>query len=201
MSLSPVTLENEFIVLEPFGEHHREGLRLAGDDPDLWRYASINQHGENFDAWIDDRLNDGPVAGDLTFAIQDKKTNAIVGSSSYLDVSLPNKRLEIGWTWYSKTVWGTAVNPACKHLMFTHGFEVLDLNRIELKLDATNTRSYRAVERLGAKFEGIRRSHMVMSDGRIRDSAYFSVIRDEWRTVKKGLEERLSTFPIPSEGT
>ena len=194
MPLSSVILENEFVVLEPLAERHREDLRAAGDDPDLWRFASVNQHGVDFDAWVDHRLNDGPAAGDLTFTIHDKRIDAIVGSSSYLAVSLPDKRLEIGWTWYSKAAWGTAVNPACKHLLLTHGFEVLDLNRVELKLDATNTRSFRAVERLGAKFEGIHRSHMVMSDGRIRDSAFFSIICDEWPVVKNGLEERLRSF-------
>jgi len=191
MALDPVTLENAFVRMEPLGEAHREPLRAAGDDPDLWRYASVNLNGSDFDAWIDHRLHDGPRAGDLTFAVFGKAPGKFVGSSSYLAVSLPHKRLEIGWTWYAKDVWASAVNPSCKLLMLGHGFEVLELNRIELKLDATNTRSWKAVERLGAKHEGVHRAHMVMADGRLRDTAWFSILRDEWPQVKAGLEARL----------
>lgn len=191
MPLEPVILENEFLRLEPLAERHRAPLRAAGDDPDLWRYAIVNQHGADFDAWFDNRLSMMESAGDLTFAVFPSEGNAPVGSSSYLEVSLPHKRLEIGWTWYAKSVWASVVNPACKHLMMTHGFEALALNRIEFKLDATNERSYRAVERLGAVFEGVRRGHMIMPDGRIRDSAYFSVLSGEWPSVKAGLERRL----------
>ncbi len=194
MSLSPEILENAFIRLEPLDEAHREPLRRAGDDPDLWRFAYINQYGEDFDAWMDNRLVDGAAVGDLTFAVFEKRSERFVGSSSYLMVSLGHKRLEIGWTWYEKSAWASAVNPACKIALLSHGFDALGLNRIEFKLDATNTRSWRAVERLGAKHEGVHRAHMVMQDGRIRDSAYFSIIRDEWPAVRAGLEARLAAF-------
>lgn len=192
MTLQPVTLENKFIRLEPLEEAHREPLRAAGDDPDLWRYASVNLNGTDFDAWMDHRLNDGPKAGDLSFAVFSKALGKFVGSSSYLAVSAPHKRLEIGWTWYAKDVWATNVNPSCKLLMLGHGFDALGLNRIELKLDATNARSWKAVERLGAKHEGVHRAHMVMADGRLRDTAWFSILRDEWSAVKAGLERRLA---------
>lgn len=191
MPLDAVTLENAHVRLEPIEERHRAPLCLAGDDPELWRFAGINQHGGNFDAWMDDRLTAQNRAGDLTFAVYDMKTQSYAGSSSFLEVSMPHKRLEIGWTWYAKKVWGGVVNPSCKVLLMTHGFEALKLNRIEFKLDATNERSWKAVERLGAKFEGVRRAHMVMPDGRVRDSAYFSVLASEWPAVKAGLNERL----------
>ncbi len=194
MSLARVTLENAFVRLDPLEEAHREPLRIAGDNPDLWRFAYINQYGKDFDAWMENRLVDGPAAGDLTFAVFDKRSDRFVGSSSYLMTSLAHKRIEIGWTWYEKAVWASAVNPACKMLMLSHGFDELGLNRIEFKLDATNERSWRAVERLGAKHEGVHRAHMVMPEGRIRDSAYFSIVRDKWPVVKAGLETRLSAF-------
>jgi RimJ/RimL family protein N-acetyltransferase len=192
--LDPVVLENAFVRLEPLSEGRREGLRAAGDDPDLWRFASINQHGADFDAWMEERLEANRRGAELTFAVIDKASGVAVGSSSFLAIALAHKRLEIGWTWYAKRFWAGAVNPSCKRLLMGHGFETLALNRIELKLDATNQRSWRAVERLGAKYEGTFRQHMTMPDGRLRDTAYFSVIRPEWPAVKAGLDARLRTF-------
>jgi RimJ/RimL family protein N-acetyltransferase len=194
MRLEPAILENDFVRLETLEERHREPLRAAGDDPDLWRFAVTNQHGSNFDAWMDDRLNATRQGPDLAFAVIDKATGSAIGSSSYLAVELAHKRLEIGWTWYARRCWAGAVNPSCKRLMMGHGFESLGLNRLELKLDATNTRSWNAVERLGAKYEGTFRHHLVMPDGRLRDTAYFSVLREEWLAVKAGLDARLAAF-------
>lgn len=194
MKLEPVVLENAFVRMEPLEERHREPLRTAAADPDLWRFARVNQHGGDFDAWMEHRFSEIEKAGELTFAVLDKASGQYVGSSSYLAVQLGNKRLEIGWTWYAKSSWAGPVNPSCKRLMFGHGFDVLNLNRIELKLDATNRRSFMAVERLGAKYEGVHRSHMVMPDGRIRDTAWFSVIREEWSFVRDGLDARLAGF-------
>lgn len=194
MRVDPVILENNFVRLEPLAERHREPLRAAGDDPDLWRFAVINQHGADFDAWMDDRLEAAARGPDLTFTVIDKGTGAVAGSSSYLAVVLAHKRLEIGWTWYAKRFWAGAVNPSCKRLLMGHGFDSLGLNRLELKLDATNQRSWKAVERLGAKYEGIFRHHLVMPDGRLRDTAYFSVLAAEWPEVKAGLDARLAAL-------
>ena len=192
MRVEPVVLENAFVRLEPLEERHREPLRAVGDDPGLWRFAVINQHGADFDAWMDDRLAAPARAGELTFTVFDKASGAVAGSSSYLAVVLAHKRLEIGWTWYAKRFWAGAVNPSCKRLLMGYGFETLGLNRLELKLDATNERSWKAVERLGAKYEGTFRHHMVMPDGRLRDTAYFSVLASEWPLVKAGLDRRLA---------
>lgn len=194
MKLEPVTLENAFVRLEPLEERHREPLRAVAADPDLWRFASVNQHGGDFDAWIKHRFNEIEKAGEVTFAVFDKASGGYAGSTSYLAVQLRHKRVEIGWTWYGRAFWAGPVNPSCKRLLFAHGFDTLGLNRIELKLDATNQRSFKAVERLGAKFEGIHRSHMVLPDGRIRDTAWFSVIRPEWPAVRDGLDARLAAF-------
>ena len=198
MRLEPIVLENAHVRLEPIEERHREPMRVAGADPDLWRFASINQHGSDFDAWMDDRLEASARGADLTFAIQERASGACVGSSSYLAVALAHKRLEIGWTWYAKRWWAGPVNPATKHAMMSHGFDALGLNRIELKLDATNTRSWKAVERLGAKHEGVFRHHMILPDGRLRDSAWFSVLKEEWPAVRRGLEDRLGAFAGPN---
>lgn len=194
MTLSPVTLENAFVRLDPLQEQHREPLREAGNDPDLWRFANVNLDNTDFDAWIDNRLGEIAKSGDLTWAVFDKASNSYAGSTSYLAVVLAHKRLEIGWTWYARRVWAGPVNPSCKRLLLAHGFDTLGLNRIELKADARNTRSCKAMERFGAKFEGIHRSHMVRPDGRLRDTAWFSVIREEWPTVRDGLDARLGAF-------
>lgn len=196
-TLAPVVLENAFVRLEPLEERHREPLRRAGDDPNLWRFSRINQHGADFDAWFDDRLRARAGAGDLTFAVFNRRASAWCGSSSYLAVFLDQKRLEIGWTWYAKPYWAGETNPSCKRLLFAHGFEALGLNRVELKLDATNTRSFKAVERLGAQFEGVHRMHMPLPDGRARDTAWFSVIRPEWPAVEARLDARIAAFGAP----
>jgi RimJ/RimL family protein N-acetyltransferase len=193
MKLSPATLENAFVRLEPLEERHREPLREAGNDPDLWRFANVNLDNADFGSWIDHRLIE-IEKGDLTWAVFDKASNSYAGSTSYLAHVSAHKRVEIGWTWYAKRVWAGPVNPSCKRMLLAHGFETLGLNRIELKADARNTRSCKAMERFGAKFEGIHRSHMVRPDGRLRDTAWFSVIRQEWPAVRDGLDARLAAF-------
>lgn len=194
MRVEPVILENDFVRLEPIEERHRDALREAGEDPDLWRFATINQYGADFDAWMNDRLAARERGTDLPFVVFDKESGACAGSSSYLAIVLPHKRLEIGWTWYAKRFWAGAVNPSCKRLLLGHGFDRLDLNRIELKLDARNKRSWAAVEKLGAKHEGVFRHHLVMPDGVLRDSAWFSILKKEWPAVRAGLDARLGAF-------
>jgi RimJ/RimL family protein N-acetyltransferase len=191
-------LANAFVRLEPLEERHREPLRAAGADPDLWRFATVNQHGGthggDFDAWFDVRGKAMAELGETSWAVIEPASGEAVGSTSYLAVVPAHRRLEIGWTWYAKRVWAGPVNPSAKRLLFAHGFETLGLNRIELKLDATNIRSFRAVARLGARFEGVHRAHMVMPDGRVRDTAWFSVLKEEWPAVRDGLDARLATF-------
>lgn len=194
MPVEAVALEDEFVRLEPVEERHREILRAAGDDAELWRYATINQHNADFDCWMDDRLAARERGADLPFAVFDKKSGACAGSSSYLAIALVHKRLEIGWTWYARRFWAGAVNPAAKRLLLGHGFDRLALNRIELKLDARNRRSWRAVEKLGARHEGVFRHHMVLPDGHLRDTAWFAILKAEWPAVRAGLEARLEAF-------
>ena len=197
MKPEPVVLENDHVRLEPLDERHREPLRAAGDDPELWRFANVNLDNTNFDSWIDHRLSEVANTNDITWAVFDKASQSHVGSTSYLAVVPVHKRLEIGWTWYAKPAWAGAVNPSCKFLLMRHGFEALGLNRIELKADARNSRSCKAMERFGAKFEGIHRSHMVRPDGKLRDTAWYSVIREEWPGVRDGLLARLAAMETP----
>jgi RimJ/RimL family protein N-acetyltransferase len=198
MKLEPVILENAFVRLEPLEERHREALRVAGNDRDLWRFANVNLDNNNFDSWMEHRLNEMERAGDMTWAVFDKASKSHVGSTSFLAFVPVHKRVEIGWTWYARRVWAGAVNPSCKRMLLAHGFETLELNRVELKADARNTRSCRAMERFGAKFEGVHRAHMVRPDGRLRDTAWYSVIREEWPAVRDGLDARLAAFSAAS---
>lgn len=196
MTLARVVLENQHVRLEPLEERHREALRVAGDDPDLWRFANVNLDNSDFDAWVDNRFSEMAKGTDLTWAIFDKASKSFCGSTSFLAYVPAHKRVEIGWTWYAKRVWAGAVNPSCKRLLLAQGFEGLGLNRLELKADARNTRSCKAMERFGAKFEGVHRSHMVRPDGRLRDTAWFSVIREEWPVVRDGLDARIAAIGL-----
>jgi len=198
MMIDTTVLENAFVRLEPLEERHREPLRAAGNDPDLWRFANVNLDNSDFDAWMEHRLADMRRAGEMTYAVFDRASDSYVGSTSFLSYVPAHKRVEIGWTWYAKRVWAGAVNPSCKRLLLAHGFEVLGLNRIELKADARNERSCRAMARFGATFEGVHRSHMVRPDGRLLDTAWFSVIREEWPAVRDGLDARLAAFSTPA---
>jgi RimJ/RimL family protein N-acetyltransferase len=124
----------------------------------------------------------------VPFAIVLRASGRAVGSTRYIDIRRAHRGLEIGWTWIGREWQRTAVNSECKRLLLEHAFEVLGALRVQLKTDARNTRSQRAIERLGAKREGVLRAHMVLADGFVRDSVMYSVIAAEWPSVKQGLE-------------
>lgn len=185
-------LENAVVRLSPFREGDREALRRVAADPDLWRYHALNQYAATFDNWFDASLARLAAGEWLPFIVRLGRTDNIVGSSSYLEIVPAHKRLEIGSTWYAKAHQGSAVNPATKLLLMGHAFDELGYNRVEFKLDRRNARSWAAMRKLGATEEGIFRSHMVLPDGHVRDSVYFSVIAQDWPRIKAGLEARLA---------
>ena len=189
--IDAATLENRHVRLEPFAESHREALRAAGNDGNLWAFASLNQYNADFDSWFDAALSEMAKGERVAFTVLAQPSDAIAGSTSYLNIVPAQKRLEIGWTWYAKPFWAGAVNPSCKLLLMQHAFETLKLIRVELKCDARNARSRDAIARLGAKEEGTLRHHMILPDGHLRDTVYFSVLAEEWPGVKHGLEQRL----------
>lgn len=185
-------LENAHVRMEPLTEAHREGLRwAAGSEPDLFQYMQADLTGAGFDGWMDWSLN-RPT--EMVWTVVERATNLVAGSTRYLNMELTHKRVEIGYTWYSRRCWGGPVNPSCKFLLFHYGFETLGLNRIELKTDARNARSRQAIARLGAKQEGIFRRHMVVQGGHVRDTVYFSLIAEEWPQAKAGLLARLANI-------
>lgn len=194
MRLEPAVLENHHVRLEPLGEAHREPLREAGGDPDLWRFHFLNQHGAAFDRWFDGSLAAAGAGEALAFAILDKASGRLAGSSSYLAVTPAFRRLEIGSTWYAKPFQGGAVNPAAKHALLSHAFGVLSCIRVEFKLDRRNARSWAAMRKLGATEEGILRHHMLLPDGYRRDSVFFSILEAEWPAIRARLDARLAAL-------
>jgi RimJ/RimL family protein N-acetyltransferase len=186
-----VTLDGTFVRLEPLEERHREAIHPAAQHPEIFT-VTTSALGPLYDPYIDGALkrSDGPH--ERAFAVFHKKQARYVGMTRYLNIEEAHKKLEIGSTWYEPSVWAGAVNPECKLLLMRHAFETLKFNRVEYKTDARNARSRAAIAKLGATQEGILRKHMIMADGYVRDSVYFSIIDTEWPAVKAGLEKRLA---------
>ena len=184
-----VVLEGHGVRLEPLARAHVPDLLPVAQDDDVWHFMSLPQPQDAASmAAVVDGAADDP--GRVAWAVV--VDGRAVGSTSYLDVDLAVSGLEIGWTWYAREVWATRVNPACKLLLLSHAFDDLRAQRVTLKLDARNTRSFRAVERLGARYDGTLRHHRLRADGTVRDSAYFSILAGEWPQVRAGLVARLT---------
>lgn len=194
MSFKPVTLEGEFVRLEPVGEEHAEGLRSAVADGELWRlFYTIVPSPDQIDPFLRDAGRAHTAGDGLTFATIDRATGTVAGSTRFLHSNLGFRRSEIGFTFLGATWQRTPINTEAKRLMLAHAFDTLGLNRVEFLTDFFNTRSRRAILRLGAKEEGLLRSHMQMPDGRVRDSVLFSIIRTEWPGVRQHLDALLGS--------
>jgi RimJ/RimL family protein N-acetyltransferase len=190
MALAKVALDGRFVRLEPLEERHREALRPAAQHPEIFAITT-SALGPLFDPYIENALKRSAGEHELAFAVLLKAENHYVGMTRYLNIEAAHKKLEIGSTWYEPAAWGGPVNPECKYLLMRHAFEALKFNRVEYKTDVRNARSRAAILKLGATQEGIFRKHMIMADGHVRDSVYFSIIDGDWPAVKAGLEKRL----------
>lgn len=194
MKLEFQPLENSAVRLEPLAETHREGLRAAAHSGVDWTVFYAGMTGPAFEAWFEHSLKSADPTREHVYAVRDRRSKELVGSSRFLNIAPEHARVEIGATWYARAAQGSAINPATKLLLFGHAFSC-GANRVELKVDARNARSRAAVLKLGAKEEGILRRHMIHHDGYVRDSVYFSVIAEEWPKVRAGLEARINTPP------
>lgn len=188
--VKPIVMEGHVVRLEPLATTHAADLAEACD-PEMFRFfptfpASFDKEG--LEDYIRER-NKTPLT--VAYAIMLKETQKPIGSSSFFDIRPADKGLEVGHTWINKVHRGTKVNPEIKLLMLGHAFETLGAIRVQLKTDLRNVQSQRAMLKMGAKQEGILRHNMVMPDGYVRDSVYFSVLREEWPTVRTGLLARL----------
>ncbi|MDQ0178584.1 GNAT family N-acetyltransferase [Bacillus chungangensis] len=187
--LKKVSLIGKRMKLLPLQASHAEGLYKAAAFPEVWTYLSTKvKNQEDMHHIINNALEAREKGTELPFTVIDQETDAIVGSTRFLYISIPNKHLEIGWTWYTPAVWRTRVNTESKYLLLRYCFETLQFNRVQFKTDARNKRSRQAIIRLGAVEEGIIRKERVLQDGYIRDSAMYSIIKEEWPSVKERLE-------------
>jgi RimJ/RimL family protein N-acetyltransferase len=193
MALSPVTLTGRFAHLEPLQMHHAADLYRAAQEQGIWAYMPLNPSRslEDMQAWIASALNDQQAGTALPFVIIDNISGKVVGSTRYLLIILKDRNLEIGSTWLAPEVQRTGINTECKYMLLRHAFETLGMIRVQLKTDSRNLQSQRAIERIGARKEGVLRKQMILHDGYIRDAVLYSIIDSEWPGVKVALEEKL----------
>lgn len=193
-------LEGSIVTLEPLRPEHRDGLYEAAQHEEIWRWLPhIGSSEAYFDAWFQWSLQECEEFKAGVFTTIDNANGMPVGSSRYLTLRPEHRGLEIGFTWLAPSVWRTGANVQAKLLMLEHAFQALECVRVEFKTDARNTRSRRALEALPAQFEGILRSHMEMPDVGLRDSAYYSVIAEEWPAVQASLRRRLARHARATE--
>jgi RimJ/RimL family protein N-acetyltransferase len=193
ITVKPIQLEGHGVRLEPLTADHAAGLRAAAADGDLWDlwYTAVPEPAKT-EAYIEAALvgqRDGRM---LPWAVRELGSGTIVGSTRYHDIVAEIDRVEIGYTWYAKRWQRTHVNTACKLLLLQHAFETLGCQVVGLRTDNFNFASQRAIEALGAKKDGVIRHHQARRDGTARDSVMYSVLRAEWRDVRRNLELRLA---------
>ena len=190
--LEPRVLSGTYVRLEPLTLAHLEPLCAVGLDAELWCWTLEEIRSvEEMRRYIEAALAAQRQGSALPFVTIEQSSGAVVGSTRYGNISLADGRVEIGWTWVARRWQRSAVNTEAKYLLLRHAFEVLGCGRVELKTDALNERSRRAIERLGAIQEGVLRRHMRTSRGRVRDTVYYSILDEEWPHVKARLEQRL----------
>jgi RimJ/RimL family protein N-acetyltransferase len=189
-AFAPVTLELNGVRLEPLGAQHADGLRAAARDGALWtlRVTSVPEP-EQVDAYIATALEMRP--GRFAFAVIDIASGEVIGSTSYHDILPAVDRAEIGYTWYAKSRQRSHVNTSCKLMLLTHAFDTLGCAVVGFRTDNFNHASQAAIERLGAKKDGVLRHHALRRDGTVRDTVMYSIVRGEWPEVRAQLRYKL----------
>jgi RimJ/RimL family protein N-acetyltransferase len=193
MNIQPVILTGKIIRLEPLSEAHVPDLAQIGIDENIWRFMLYGDMctEEDLHGWVVDILGRQRRGTDLPFTVFHLESGKAIGCTRYIDIHPEHRNLEIGGTWYGVPYQRTGVNTEAKYLLLRHAFETLGCIRVQLKTDLRNLRSQRAIERIGAIKEGILRDHMILPDGAIRSSIYYSILVSEWPEVKTRLEEMM----------
>ncbi len=189
-----VSLRGRFVDLEPLSHLLVDGLKDAVTDGELWQlwYASVPSPKE-MTSYVDAAIK-ASINGNMAFVVRDLRTQKVVGTTRFYNVEPAHKRGLIGYTWYAKSAQGTAINTEAKYLLMKYWFEVKQANAVEFRTHFFNETSRRAIERLGAKQDGILRSHQILKDGSVRDTVVYSIIASEWPAVKNNLQAKLAKF-------
>ncbi len=194
--LEPITLVGRWVKLEPLALAHLSGLAAVSDAEEIWRYLRADlRRPSDLEAWISAALEEQRAGAELPFAIIEQSSGKQVGSTRFFTTWWKDKGLEIGSTWLTPSVWRSPINSESKYLLLEYAFEKLDCIRVQLVTDVRNERSQRAIERLGAKREGVIRQHMIMRDGFRRDSVLYSILDSEWPVVKENLARKTYQWP------
>jgi RimJ/RimL family protein N-acetyltransferase len=197
--VAPVTLDGRIVRLEPLSLAHLEGLAEVAFDPAIWRWTIARPTDlDGLKAWLDAALAARAAGTELPFATIDVATGRPIGSTRFLSIVPEHRRLEIGWTWVAPAWQRRGANQEAKYLQLRHAFEDLAANRVEFKTDSRNEKANPALLSIGATFEGTFRNHIVMPDGPLRHSNYYSVVIEDWPRVKAMLEARIEAIALPS---
>lgn len=190
----PVTLRGRTVRLEPLESRHLPDLFAASADEAIWQYLPIARPATlpALEHWADEAWRAMAEGTQVPFAVVLEEAGAAIGSTRYLDIQRPHRNLEIGWTWLGTAHRRTRVNTECKLLLLAHAFEAQGAIRVCFKTDSRNLTSQRAIERLGARREGVFRQHMIVRDGVLRDSVYYGITDQEWPAVKARLDGMLA---------
>ncbi len=194
MEVKPIVLTGTHVRLEPMTEEHIPALAEIGVGQPFWHfmlYGDMNSE-EDMRSWVRDILARAEKGTDLPFVAIQLASGRLAGATRYLNIMPKDRSLEIGGTWYGSDFQRTPVNTDCKYLLLRHAFETLGCISVQLKTDSRNERSQRAIERIGAVKEGVLRNHMILPDGYIRHSVFYSILDTEWPGVKSRLEEMLA---------
>jgi len=194
--VKPVVLEGKHVRLEPMTNTHISGLAKIGVGQMFWDFMLYGNMETEADManWVRDILARGEKGTDLPFVAIHLASGRVAGATRYLNIMPNDKGLEIGGTWYGVEFQRTAVNTECKYLLLTHAFETMGCIRVQIKTDSLNVPSQKAIERIGAVKEGVLRNHMILPNGRIRHSVYYSILDTEWPDVKRQLEEMMAKY-------
>lgn len=188
---SKIILENSRVLLLPFESERKSELKRIIFDHDIWRYMGIKIETEsNFECYVHETLESKKQGVCYPFIIVDKQTKEVAGSTRFGNINQKSGKCEIGWTWYGTQFQGTGLNKAAKYELLNFGFETLRFRRIQLSADLENIRSQKAIEKLGARRDGVFRNNYIDSNGISKDDVYFSIIKEEWPQLKSTVFSR-----------
>jgi N-acetyltransferase len=195
MEITPISLHDANVTLQPLEKSHLPALRAAAADGELWRlFFTTVPAPENTENWFNIALEAQSQGKALPFTVVRNSDQKIIGSTRFCNIDKNNRRLEIGYTWYAKSAQRTNINTECKRALLKHAFETLQCIAVEFRTDWFNRTSQAAIERLGAKQDGVLRNHSILPDGRIRDTVVYSILHSEWPGIEKNLNFLLAKY-------